>query len=223
MAEPKKLVIAIDGPAGAGKSTVAKALARQLGLNYLDTGAMYRALALKAQRAGLGPKDGEAAACLGEGIRIDFGSGEPQPVFLDDEDVTSAIRVPQIGELASALSTFPAVRKLLVARQKAMVKHGGYTLEGRDVTTVFAPDADVRVYLTASLDERATRRFLELKQKSTRDDYANVRGEMEVRDNRDSTREDSPLTVAPGVTIIDSGGLTPDDVVARIIALVPPA
>src|SRR5689334_12666695 len=106
-----KLVIAIDGPAGAGKSTVAKALARDLGLNYLDTGAMYRCLALKAQRAGLTSSDGEAAAALGQATTIEFGPGDPQKVSLDGEDVTAAIRTPDIGELASALSVFPAVRR----------------------------------------------------------------------------------------------------------------
>src|SRR5207249_1437879 len=122
--------IAIDGPAGAGKSTVAKALARDLGLNYLDTGAMYRALALKAQRAGLGPEDGEAAAALCKDVKIEFAPGEPQTVFLDGEDVSTEIRTLQMGELASALSAFSAVRAILVARQKAMVAEGGYTLEG---------------------------------------------------------------------------------------------
>lgn len=216
-----KLVIAIDGPAGAGKSTVAKALARDLGLNYLDTGAMYRAIALKAQRAGMGPTDGDEAANLGESTKIEFGPGEPQQVFLDGENVTAAIRSPQIGELASALSAFTPVRRLLVARQQAMVKEGGFTLEGRDVTTVVAPDADVKVYLTASSDERAKRRFLELEQKGVASDLGSVKEQMEVRDSRDMSREDSPLMVAPGATVIESEGLTPEQVVDRIKALIP--
>ena len=217
----KRLVIAIDGPAGAGKSTVAKALARDLGLNYLDTGAMYRVVALKAKRAGLGPEHGEAAAALIEASEIRFEAGEPQRVFLDEEDVTALIRSLEIGELASALSVFPAVRVLLVARQKAMVAEGGFTLEGRDVTTVVAPDADVKVYLTASLEERARRRFLELNEKGQPDDYGRVRKEMLVRDHRDVTREDSPLTVAPGATVVETAGLTPDEVVERIKRLIP--
>lgn len=216
-----KLVIAIDGPAGAGKSTVAKALAKDLGLNYLDTGAMYRALALKAKRAGLGGADGDAAAALGAETRIEFQAGDPQKVLLDGEDVTTEIRTLEIGELASALSAFPSVRALLVARQQAMVVEGGYTLEGRDVTTVVAPNADVKVYLTASLEERAKRRHLEMEQKGVQDEYAKVRKEMQIRDHRDITRDDSPLTVAPGATLIESGGLTPDEVVARIKALIP--
>ncbi|HWA82496.1 MAG TPA: (d)CMP kinase [Fimbriimonadaceae bacterium] len=214
----RKLVIAIDGPAGAGKSTVAKALARELGLSYLDTGAMYRAVALMAQRAGLGPGDGEEAARLGQKIRIDF---DGQKVLLDGEDVSKEIRTLDIGELASALSAFSSVRTLLVARQKALVAEGGYTLEGRDVTTVVAPDANVKVYLTASLEERAKRRYMELEERGVPDEYAKVRKEMQVRDNRDITREDSPLAVAPGAVVIETAGLTPDEVVEKIKALIP--
>lgn len=219
----KKLVIAIDGPAGAGKSTVAKALAKELGLNYLDTGAMYRALALKAQRSGVGPNDGQAAAEIGRTTTIEFGPGDPQRVFLDGEDVTAAIRAPDIGEFASAISVYGPVRALLVARQQAMVKEGGYTLEGRDVTTVVAPDAQVRVFLTASLAERARRRHLELEGKGIEEDLGRVRNEMQVRDIRDTTREDSPLTIAPGVTVVESEGLTPEQVVERIKKLIPAA
>ena len=217
----KKLVIAIDGPAGAGKSTVAKALARDLDLNYLDTGAMYRAVALRARRAGLGPADGAEAAALCQLIEITFGPGDPQRVYLDGEDVTAAIRQPEIGELASALSTYSAVRALLVARQKAMVAAGGYTLEGRDVTTVVAPDADVKVYMDASLDERARRRHIELAAKGGSGDLGGVRSAMAVRDERDMSREDSPLMVGPGVTVVETEGLTIEQVVERVKALIP--
>ena len=215
------LVIAIDGPAGAGKSTVAKALARDLGLKYLDTGAMYRALAYKAMRRGLGAKQGDEAAALGEETKIEFGAGDPPAVLLDGEDVSGDIRTLEIGELASALSAFPSVRAILVARQKEMVREGGYTLEGRDVTTVVAPDADVKVYLTASLEERAKRRHIEMEEKGVADEYTRVRKEMQVRDHRDITREDSPLMVASGATVIESGGLTPQEVLDRIKALIP--
>ncbi len=216
---PRKIVIAIDGPAGAGKSTIAKALAKQLDLNYLDTGAMYRALALKASRFGMGTDDGEQAAAMGEQTRIEFAPGDPQRVLLDGEDVTSAIRSLEVGELASALSAHPKVRRLLATRQREMVSEGGYTLEGRDVTTVVAPDAEVKVYLTASLEERAKRRHFELHEKGSGADFSQVRREMQVRDSRDITREDSPLTVAEGATIIESGGLTIEEVIARVRSL----
>jgi CMP/dCMP kinase len=196
-------------------------LARELGLSYLDTGAMYRALALKAKQSGLGPEDGDAAARLGKATKIEFGAGDPPRVMLDGEDVSAAIRTLEMGELASALSAFPSVRALLVAQQQAMVREGGFTLEGRDVTTIVAPDADVKVYLTASLEERAKRRHVEIAEKGLDGDYGKVRKEMQVRDHRDITREDSPLTVAPGATVIESGGLSPEQVVERIKALIP--
>lgn len=216
-----EIVIAIDGPAGAGKSTVAKMLAKRLGLRYLDTGAMYRALALKACRRGMGPEDGDAAAALGDDTAITFGSGEPQRVILDGEDVTSEIRTLEIGELASALSANSNVRRVLVERQKRMVAEGGVTLEGRDVTTVVAPQATVRVYLTASLEERAKRRHLELEEKGGTPAYGDVRQQMESRDHRDITRADSPLTVADGVHVIETAGLSPEEVTERIMAFVP--
>ncbi len=214
------LVIAIDGPAGAGKSTVAKALAKELGLRYLDTGAMYRALALKAHRHGLGAEDADQVAVLGDATAITFGTGDPQPVLLDGEDVTGEIRTLEIGDLASALSTNSKVRRVLVDRQKAIVKDGGVTLEGRDATTVIAPNADVRVYLTASLEERAKRRHLEMEQKGAAPAYAEVRQQVENRDHRDITRDDSPLTVAEGVHIVESGGIPVEQVVAKIKALI---
>ena len=215
-----KIVIAIDGPAGAGKSTVAKALAKELGLQYLDTGAMYRALALAASRAGLSENDGDKAAEIAKTLNIHFAEGAPPHVILNDEDVTTAIRTPEIGELASALSTHSGVRRELVKRQQAMVAEGGYTLEGRDVTTVVAPNADVKVYLTASLEERAKRRHVEMSEKGMETaEYDDLRRQMQTRDHRDITRDDSPLTVAEGATIIESGGLSIDEVVAKILEL----
>ncbi len=217
-----KLVIAIDGPAGAGKSTVAKALAKELGLKYLDTGAMYRALALAAQRASLTANDGDQAAQLAGAIEISFGSGDPLPVLLNGEDVGQLIRTPEIGEFASALSTHSGVRRELVKRQQAMVAEGGYTLEGRDVTTVVAPNAQVKVYLTASLEERAKRRHVEMQTKGQdTPEYSDLRKQIQTRDHRDITREDSPLMVAPGATLIESGGMTIDEVVQRIKWLIP--
>ena len=217
----KKPVIAIDGPAGAGKSTVAKALAKELGLSYLDTGAMYRALALKAQKLGISSQDGHLIAEMGATTEISFGAGDPQRVLCDGEDVTLEIRTPEISEMASSISTHSGVRRVLVSRQKALVTGGGVVLEGRDVTTVVAPDADLKVYLTASLEERARRRALELVDKGLGAEYEQVRKEVESRDHRDINRDDSPLMVAPGAHIIESAGFPVDQVVARIRALLP--
>jgi cytidylate kinase len=217
-----KLVIAIDGPAGAGKSTVAKALAKELGLKYLDTGAMYRGLALAANRHGLGPNNGDQAAELASKIEFSFGEGDPPPLCLNGIDVSGEIRTPEIAELASALSTHPGVRRELVKRQQEMVAEGGYTLEGRDVTTVVAPNAQVKVYLTASLEERAKRRHVEMIEKGMETpQYDELRKLMQTRDHRDITRDDSPLIVAPGATLIESGGMGIDEVVQKIKMLIP--
>ncbi len=210
-------VIAIDGPAGAGKSTVAKILARRLGLRYLDTGAMYRAVALLATRAGLQPEDGAEAARLAEQAEITFGHGDPQPVLVNGEDITSLIRTPEISELASALSAHSALRQVLVARQKELIQTGDWILEGRDTTTVVAPHATVKVFLTASLEERAKRRSLEL----GREDVGELTRMISERDHRDYTREDSPLTMSPDAHRLETFGLSAEEVANRIAALLP--
>lgn len=217
MSKPvNKVVIAIDGPAGAGKSTISKILARELGLHYLDTGAMYRALAFKAQEHGIDMKNGEAAADLMSRTEIEFGDGDPQRVLLDGRDVTTTIRSLQVGEMASTISTHSAVRRAMVERQQAFVARGGVILEGRDATTVIAPDADLKVFLTASLEERAKRRTVELETKGMTSTFENVRSQIENRDHRDINRTDSPLSVASDAHIVETAGLTIDQVVLAI-------
>ena len=214
-----RLIIAIDGPAGAGKSTVAMALAKKLELHYMDTGAMYRALALKVQTLGIGTKDAQRLAESCSQSRIEFGDGDPQPIFLDGKDVSDQIRTLEIGELASALSVHPEVRKQLVALQQKILENGGATLEGRDATTVIAPGAPIKIFLTASLEERTRRRFSELKTKGLQVTYAEVKAQIAERDQRDTTRKASPLRIAEDATVIDSQQMNVDEVVEQILNL----
>ncbi len=202
MKRPKGIVVAIDGPAGSGKSTVAKLAAKRLGYLYVDTGAMYRAVALKALRLGVDIHDEVAMSHLAQTTDITL---RQQPdggvqVLLDGEDVTEAIRTPEVSEA-------------LLAEQ------GGVVMEGRDVQTVVAPDAEVKIFLTASLEERAKRRWLELQQKGIEIAYEQVLQELRERDERDSTRSVAPLRKAPDAIEIDTTGMTIDEVVDKIVEL----
>ncbi|PYQ14599.1 MAG: (d)CMP kinase [Acidobacteria bacterium] len=215
----RRLVIAIDGPSGAGKSTAGRALARRLGYLFLDTGAMYRALGLKALRAGV-PLDAEAAlAELARTTRIEL-AGSGDVVSLDGEDVSGAIRTREVSAAASRVSVHPSVRRVMVAHQQEMGRAGGVVLDGRDVGTVVFPHADVKFYVDADPRRRAERRHAELAAAGTASDVDAIEREIRARDHADSTRSDSPLTRAPGAVYLDTTGLAPEEVVQRMAAIV---
>lgn len=213
------LVIALDGPAGAGKSTVAKMAAKELNLALIDTGAMYRCVGLACLKAEISLDDAKSASEIGGALAISFVPGEPQRVLMDGEDVTEAIRTPEVSQAASKVSTLSAVRRDLVRRQKQLVAQGGCVLEGRDTTTVVAPQADLKVFLTASVEERARRRWVELSDKGGSQSLQEVVLDVISRDYRDYTRSDSPLALGEEVTLLETYGLTPDQVADKIILM----
>lgn len=218
------MIVAIDGPAGSGKSTVAKALARRLGIGYLDTGAMYRSVALAAKRAGHSLDDDEAVASLARAVTIDLEltppSDIPTRVTLDGADVTLAIRTPEIDAAVSEVARMPAVREAMVAQQRAVATHGDLVAEGRDIGTVVFPDADVKVYLTADPETRARRRHAELAARGEIVQEEAVHAGIMARDHKDSSREASPLSVAPDAIELDTTGLGAEEVVDRVAAMV---
>ena len=197
-------VVAIDGPAGAGKSSVARAVATELGYTYLDTGAMYRAVAFTARERGVDP------ATIAAGLNIEPG----ERIRVDGRDVTDEIRTPEVSEAASRAAADLAVRSAVAAEQRRLLETGDWVAEGRDIGTVVAPGAEVKVFLTADPAERARRRAAELGL-----DEGTVMAEQAIRDERDSTREHSPLQPAPGAVVLDSTHLTLPQVVERIAAL----
>ena len=211
-----KLQVAIDGPAGAGKSTVARAVAERLGLTYVDTGAMYRALAWAAVAAGIGLEDAAAVCQLVERLEIRLDRGQ---VFADGRDVTAEIRTPEISNLTSALSALPCVRQRLSALQQEMGRRGGVVMEGRDIGTVVLPEAEVKVFLTASGAERVRRRQAELRAKGIVLDEGALSADMAERDARDAARETAPMVAAPDAVHLETDGLDAEAVTARIVAL----
>jgi len=217
VANVKRLTIAIDGPAGAGKSTAAKRLARRLDYTLLDTGAIYRAVALRAREANVDWGDGKRCAEMAQGLDISFAfDGERNRVYLGERDVSDAIRQPAINEGASRVSALPEVRAALLELQRRLARGGGVVAEGRDVGTVVFPNADVKVFLTASAEARARRRFDEDRAKGLPVVFEKVLAEQVERDERDSKRLTAPLKQAEDAHLIDSSALSIDEVVEQI-------
>ena len=212
--------VAIDGPAGAGKSTIAKRIARRLGYIYVDTGAMYRAMAyyLIQNQVDAADQEAIAAACQHADISICYQDGE-QVVLLNVENVNAYLRTEAVGNMASVSSVVPEVRKKLVELQQKLARETDVVMDGRDIGTVVLPDADVKVYLTASVETRAKRRFLELQEKGEPADLAKIAADIEDRDYRDMHRDISPLRQAEDATLVDSSDMTIDQVVERILEL----
>lgn len=205
------MVIAIDGPAGAGKSTVARGVAEALGFTYLDSGSMYRSVALAALRAGLDPGGGDAVTDLARGLDIAVDGGT---VLLGGVDVSGDIRTPAVTEAASKVSAHPGVRESMVERQRAMIDAGDYVAEGRDIGTVVSPDSPLKVFLVASDSERARRRAAQ-----TGEQFEAVLAAQRDRDRRDREREHGALRAAPDAVEVDTTGLEVGDVVARVAEL----
>ncbi len=218
------MIIAIDGPSGAGKSTVAKAVARKLGFSCLDTGAMYRAVAWKALQRGVSLDDGDALGKVALDCEISFGheSGNPvaRRVFIDGAEITDAIRSAEIDKAVSPVSAVPAVREALVEQQRRIGEAGNYVVEGRDIATVVFPEAEVKVFLTASAEERAHRRVRQNVDRGVGSiDYREVLADIERRDTVDSNREASPLMQAEDALHLDSTDSYIEDIIDRICSM----
>ena len=213
----KKLIIAIDGPSGAGKGTVSRALAQALGYRHVDTGAMYRAVGWKAQHDGIPLTDEDAVARLARSADIDV---EGARVAIDGHDVTTAIRTPEVDRIASSVARLSRVREALVERQRAIGEEGGVVMEGRDIGSVVFPHADVKIFLDASEEERARRRAHDPAHSGSQQGHAAVAAAIQERDASDKTRAASPLALAPGAVHIDTTAMPIESVVERVLALV---
>ena len=212
--------VAVDGPAGAGKSTIAKAVARELNLIYVDTGAMYRAIALFMLREGVDLSDRQAIIekCPRADVTIRYEDGV-QVVFLNGENVNGFLRTEEVGETASVISPIPEVRKNMVALQKELAAHSDCIMDGRDIGTCVLPDAQLKIYLTASSEVRARRRYDELAAKGIESDFQKIKADIEERDYRDMHREISPLKQAEDAVVVDTSDMTVEEVISRIMEL----
>ena len=202
--------VAIDGPSGAGKSTLARALAKELGFVYVDTGAIYRSVGYFARRRGVEPGDAAAVEALLPEIRLEMLYGEDglQHMILNGQDVTEEIRLPEISMYASKVSAIPAVRAFLLEMQRGMARTHSVIMDGRDIGTVVLPEADVKLFLTASAEDRARRRFLELEERGTPEPYEKLLEEMRERDRNDASRAAAPLRAAEDAVVLDTTGNT---------------
>lgn len=221
MNKQKIRALAIDGPAGAGKSTIARAVSRELGWIYVDTGAMFRAVALFFLREGISAEDAEGIRDRIGGVTVTLGhdNGEQQ-VFLNGENVSGLIRTEEVGNMASACSVYPEVRQKLLELQRSLAEQQPVVMDGRDIGTVVLPDADTKVYLTASVEVRALRRFRELQEKGAACDIAAIENDIRERDWRDMHRETAPLKQAEDAVLVDSSDMTAAEVTEQILSLV---
>lgn len=213
--------IAIDGPAGAGKSTIAKAVARELGYVYIDTGAMYRAVGLFCldQAIALTDEARVSEAVRDIDITIAYDEEGAQQVFLNGANVSTRIRTQQVGDAASTVSQYPAVREKMVKLQQSLAEHTSVVMDGRDIASKVLPNADTKIYLTASVEERARRRANELREKGELCNIAEVEAEIRARDDRDMHRQHSPLIQVPEAVLVDSSTLTIDETIDRILEI----
>ena len=214
--------VAIDGPAGAGKSTLARQAARELGFLYVDTGAIYRTVALKTVRAGADPSDPVQVVPLLEGldIRMDYGPDGAQRMFLEGEDVSSAIREHQISGLASKVSAIPEVRAFLLDFQRKLAREHDVLMDGRDIGTVVLPDADVKIFLTAAPESRARRRLLELEQKGQKTDFETILRDIILRDEEDRNRPIAPLRQAEDAVLLDTTQLNLEQSLQALLSII---
>jgi cytidylate kinase len=214
-------VVTIDGPSGSGKGTISRAVARQVGWHLLDSGALYRLVAVAGALAGAAQDDATVHAGLAARMAVDFGAGADgqERILLDGRDVTAQVRSEEAGQGASRVAAWPQVRQALVARQRAFARPPGLIADGRDMGTVIFPGADLKIFLTASAQERALRRHKQLKDKGSDVSLPALSREIAERDRRDETREVAPLKAAPDACVIDSTALTVDEVVGRVLQM----